>query len=275
MNEIVTKEYFSENVVKLVIHAPDIARNRKPGHFVMVKIGEKGERIPLTIAGADKENGTIDLIIQRVGVTSDKIISLNVGDEITDLAGPLGEATHIEKVGTVLAAAGGVGAAPLLPIIEGFKKAGNRVITVLAARSKEFIILEDQIRAYSDEVVIMTDDGSYGEKGLVTYGMEEVIKKEKVDLAITIGPAVMMKFASLTTKKYGIKTMASLNTIMVDGTGMCGACRITIDGQTKFVCIDGPEFDAHLVDFDEMLMRLSGFKDEETKSYKTCRSHKH
>ncbi|MCK5815606.1 MAG: sulfide/dihydroorotate dehydrogenase-like FAD/NAD-binding protein [Flavobacteriaceae bacterium] len=275
MNKIVAKEHFSENVVKLVIHAPDIARNRKPGHFVMVKIGEKGERIPLTIAGANKENGTIDLIIQRVGVTSDKIISLNVGDEITDLAGPLGEATHIEKVGTVLAAAGGVGAAPLLPIIEGFKKAGNRVVTVLAARSKEFIILEDQIRAYSDEVIIMTDDGSYGEKGLVTYGMEEVIKKEKVDLAITIGPAVMMKFASLTTKKYGIKTMASLNTIMVDGTGMCGACRISIDGQTKFVCIDGPEFDAHLVDFDEMLMRLSGFKDEETKAYKKCRSQKH
>jgi len=274
MNKIVAKEYFSENVVKLVVYAPDIARNRKPGHFVIVKVGKKGERIPLTIAGANKEDKTIDIIVQRVGVTSDKIISLEVGDEITDLSGPLGEPTHIEKVGTVLAAAGGVGAAPLLPIIEGFKKAGNRVITVLAARSKEFIILEDKIRENSDEVVIMTDDGSYGKKGLVTSGMEEVIEKEKIDLAIAIGPAVMMKFASLTTKKHGIKTMASLNTIMVDGTGMCGACRITIDGKTKFVCIDGPEFDAHLVDFDEMLLRLSGFKDEETQSYKKCRSHK-
>ncbi len=274
MNEIVEKEFFSENVVKLVINAPDIARNRKPGHFVIVKVGEKGERIPLTIAGADEDRGTIDLVIQRVGVTSDKIISLNVGDEITDLAGPLGQATHIEKVGTVLAAAGGVGAAPLLPIVEAFKKAGNKVITVIAARNKELIILEDQIRKYSDEVIIMTDDGSYGTKGLVTYGMEEVINREKVNLSIVIGPAVMMKFASLTTKKYGIKTYASLNTIMVDGTGMCGACRISIDGKTKFVCIDGPEFDAHLVDFDEMLMRLSGFKEEETKAYKKCKSHK-
>ncbi len=267
MNKIVEKEYFSENVVKLVIHTPDIAKSRKPGHFVIIRTGEKGERIPLTIAGADTEKGTIDLVIQIVGVTSHKVSLLNVGDTITDIVGPLGQATHIEKVGTVLAAGGGVGTAPLLPIVEGFKKAGNKVITVLAARNKDLIILEDQIREYSDEVIIMTDDGSYGKKGLVTHGMEEVIKREKVDLAVTIGPAVMMKFAALTTKKYNIKTLASLNTIMVDGTGMCGACRITVDGKTKFVCVDGPEFDAHQVDFDEMLMRLSAYKDEETAAY--------
>jgi len=277
MNKIIAKEYFSEKVVKLEIHAPDIARRRKAGHFVIIKLGKKGERIPLTIAGADEEKGTITLVIQIVGVTSDKIASLNVGDEITDVVGPLGEATHIEQVGTILAAGGGVGVAPLLPIVEAFKKAGNKVITVLAARNKELIILEDEIRKHSDEVIIMTDDGSYGQKGLVTEGMEEVIAREKIDLSVVIGPAIMMKFASLTTKKHNIKTYASLNTIMVDGTGMCGACRITVGGETKFVCVDGPEFDAHKIDFDEMLMRLSAYKEEETIAYEkhTCRSHSH
>ena len=267
INQIISKEHFSKNVVKLVIYAPDIAQSRKPGHFVMIKHGKKGERIPLTIAGANTKNGTIDLIIQIVGVTSHKITSLNIGDIITDIAGPLGQATHIEKVGTVLAAAGGVGTAPLLPIVKAFKKAGNRVITVLAARNKDLLILEDQIRESSDEVIIMTDDGSYGAKGLVTHGMEKVIKREKIDLAITIGPAIMMKFAALTTKKYNIKTLASLNTIMVDGTGMCGACRISVGGKTKFVCVDGPEFDAHQVDFNEMLMRLSAYKEDEAIAY--------
>ena len=267
MNKIISKEYFSENVFKMVIHAPDIALSRKPGHFVIIKMGKKGERIPLTIAGANKEEGTIDLVVQIVGVTSKKLSMLNVGDVITDIAGPLGQATHIEKIGTVLAAGGGVGTAPLLPIVEGFKKAGNRVITVLAARNKELLILEDQIREHSDEVIIMTDDGSYGTKGLVTHGMEEVIKREKVDLSIIIGPAIMMKFGALTTKKYNIKTYASLNTIMVDGTGMCGACRITVGGKTKFVCVDGPEFDAHQVDFDQMMMRLSAYKEDEAIAY--------
>lgn len=267
MNKIISKEFFSENVFKLVIHAPDISLSRKPGHFVIIKIGKKGERIPLTIAGADKEKGTIDLVVQIVGVTSQKLSKLNVGDIITDIAGPLGQATHIEKVGTVLAAGGGVGTAPLLPIVEAFKKAGNRVITVLAARNKDLLILEDEIRKHSDEVIIMTDDGSYGTKGLVTHGMEEVIKREKVDLSIIIGPAIMMKFGALTTKKYNIKTYASLNTIMVDGTGMCGACRITVGGKTKFVCVDGPEFDAHQVDFDQMMMRLSAYKEDEAVAY--------
>ncbi len=263
MNRIISKENLSEHVVKLEIEAPLIAKARKAGHFVIVKVGQKGERIPLTIASADAEKGTITLVIQKVGVSSTKLCNLNVGDEITDLVGPLGKATHIEKVGTVVCAGGGVGVAPLLPIVEAFKKAGNRVVTVLAARTKELIILESQMRQFSDEVIIMTDDGSYGRKGLVTEGVEEVIKREKVNLCVSIGPAVMMKFVSLLTKKYDIPTIVSLNTIMVDGTGMCGACRITVGGKTKFVCVDGPEFDAHQVDFDEMLLRLNAYKEEE------------
>lgn len=259
MNKIVEKEHFSDKVVKLVVEAPMIARSRKPGHFVIVRVGEKGERIPLTIADADPERGTITLVVQEVGLSSGKICALNVGDELTDVVGPLGQATHIEKVGTVVCCGGGVGVAPLLPIIKAMKQAGNRVITVLAARTKDLIILEEQVRPYSDEVIIMTDDGSYGKKGLVTNGVEEVILRERVDLVVTIGPAIMMKFVSLLTKKYDIPTMCSLNTIMVDGTGMCGACRITVGGKTRFVCIDGPEFDAHQVDFDEMLMRLRSY----------------
>ncbi|MDD3195449.1 MAG: sulfide/dihydroorotate dehydrogenase-like FAD/NAD-binding protein [Paludibacter sp.] len=263
MNKIVSKEYFSENVIKFEVEAPLIARSRKAGHFVMVKVGLKGERIPLTIADADTTKGTITLVVQRMGVSSSKLAILNVGDEITDLVGPLGQATHIENFGTVVCACGGVGTAPMLPIVAALKAAGNRVITVLAARSKNLVILEDQMKIHSDEVIVMTDDGSYGTKGLVTNGVEEVIKREKVDMCVTIGPAVMMKFVSALTKNYEIPTVASLNTIMVDGTGMCGACRVSVGGKTKFVCVDGPEFDAHQVDFDEMLMRLGGYRDIE------------
>lgn len=260
MNKIVDKEYFSENVVRFEIEAPLIARSRKAGHFVIVRVGEKGERIPLTIASSNLDRGTIDIVIQGVGKSSKKLNALNVGDHITDVVGPLGQATHIEKYGTVICAGGGVGVAPMLPIIEAMKKAGNRVISVLAARNKDLVILEDQVAKYSDEVVIMTDDGSYGQKGLITNGIEMVINREKVNLCVTIGPAIMMKFVSLLTKKYNIPTLASLNTIMVDGTGMCGACRVTVGGKTKFVCVDGPEFNAHEVDFDEMLMRLKAYK---------------
>ena len=266
MNKIISKEHFSANVVKLEVEAPMIAKSRRAGHFVLVKVGEKGERIPLTITSSDLEKGTITLVIQKMGVSSTKICNLNEGDYITDLVGPLGKATHIEKFGTVVCAGGGVGLAPLLPIVEALKKAGNRVITVLAARTKDLIILEDQLRKHSDEIDVMTDDGSYGKKGLVTNGVEDIINREKVDLCVTIGPAVMMKFVSLLTKKYEVPTLCSLNTIMVDGTGMCGACRVTVGGKTKFVCVDGPEFDAHQVDFDEMLMRLNAYKDEETES---------
>jgi ferredoxin--NADP+ reductase len=267
MNKIVEKEFFSKNVVKIVLEAPEIARSRKPGHFVIIKIGEKGERIPLTIAASDNEKGTITLVVQKVGVSSSKLAELNAGDVITDVVGPLGQETHIEKVGTVLCAGGGVGVAPMLPIVEGLKKAGNRVITVLAARTKDLIILEEQMKEHSDEVIVMTDDGSYGKQGLVTAGMEEVINREKVNMSVVIGPAIMMKFASLLTKKYNIETVASLNTIMVDGTGMCGACRVSIGGKTKFVCVDGPEFDAHEVDFDEMLLRLGAYQDQEVAAY--------
>lgn len=264
MNKILKKTYFSEKVVQMVVEAPLIARSRKPGNFVIVRVGEKGERMPLTISDADVEKGTITLVIQKMGVSSTKLCDLNEGDYITDLVGPLGKATHIENVGTVLACGGGVGVAPLLPIIRAFKAAGNRVVSILAARTRELIILEDEVRKASDEVIIMTDDGSYGQKGVVTVGMEEVIGREKVDLCVTIGPAIMMKFCSLLTKKYEIPTIASLNAIMVDGTGMCGACRVTVGGKTKFTCVDGPEFDAHQIDFDEMLSRLGGFKGAET-----------
>ncbi len=267
MNKIISKELLSEKVARIVLEAPDIAQSRKPGHFVIIRVEPKGERIPLTIADANIEQGTITLIIQEVGVTSAKLIALNVGDFILDVVGPLGQATKINKIGTILAAGGGVGTAPLFPIVKGFKEAGNRVITVLAARTKDLIILEEDMRKYSDEVIIMTDDGSYGKKGLVTAGMEEVIKRETINEAVVIGPAIMMKFAALTTKKYNIPTQVSLNTIMVDGTGMCGACRISVGGQTKFVCVDGPEFDAHQVDFDLMLSRLGAYKDAEFKAF--------
>ena len=260
MNKIIKKEFLSENVVKLEVEAPLIARSRKAGHFVIVKVGKYGERIPLTIAAADVSAGTITLVIQKIGKSSAKICALNEGEYITDLVGPLGKATHIENFGTVVCACGGVGTAPMLPIVEALKKAGNRVITVLAARTKELIILEKEMQSFSDEVVIMTDDGSYGQKGLVTNGVEQIIQREPVNLCVTIGPAIMMKFVSLLTKKYEIPTVASLNTIMVDGTGMCGACRVTVGGKTRFVCVDGPEFDAHQVDFDEMIMRLNAYK---------------
>jgi NAD(P)H-flavin reductase len=263
MNKVVSKEFFSENVVRLEIEAPRVAKARRAGHFVIVRVDEQGERIPLTISSSDVSKGTITLVIQTVGVTSRKLAELEPGDTITDLVGPLGQATDVKKVGTILACGGGVGVAPLLPIVEACKKAGNRVISIIAARSKDLIILEDQIREYSDEVIVMTDDGSYGEKGLVTEGMEKVINREKIDEAVIIGPAIMMKFASAVTRKYEIPSIVSLNTIMVDGTGMCGACRVTVDGKTKFVCVDGPEFDAHKVDYDEMLMRLGGYKDFE------------
>ena len=259
MFKIVEKEYFSPKVVRLEVEAPLIARSRRAGHFVIVRCGDKGERIPLTIADSDTERGTITLVVQAVGESTTAICALEPGDCLTDVVGPLGQATHIANFGTVVCCGGGVGVAPLLPIIKAMKEVGNRVISVLAARTKDLIILEEQVRRYSDELIIMTDDGSYGQKGLVTQGVEQVIRREHVDMVVTIGPAVMMKFVSLLTKKYNVPTMCSLNTIMVDGTGMCGACRVTVAGKTRFVCVDGPEFDAHQVDFDEMMMRLRSY----------------
>ena len=266
MNTIISKRFFSENVAELVVEAPLIARSRKAGHFVIVRVDKRGERMPLTISDADVEKGTITLVVQRIGVSSSKLCALEAGDQVADLVGPLGKATDIRMFGTVVCACGGVGAAPMLPIAKALKAAGNRVITVLAARTAELIILKEQLEAVSDEVIVMTDDGSMGQKGLVTTGVEQVINREQVDKCVTIGPAIMMKFVALTTKKYNVPTEASLNTIMVDGTGMCGACRVTVAGKTKFVCVDGPEFDAHAVDFDEMLTRLRQYKEEESRS---------
>ena len=273
MNKILSKQFFSENVCELVVEAPLIAKSRKAGHFVIVRVDENGERMPLTIADSDTEKGTISLVVQRIGVSSAKLCQMNVGDSVADVVGPLGKATNIQKFGTVVCACGGVGAAPMLPIAKALREAGNRVITVLAARTKELIILEEQLSKYSDEMVIMTDDGSYGTKGLVTNGIEAVINRETVNKVITIGPAIMMKFVALLTKKYNIPTEASLNTIMVDGTGMCGACRVTVAGKTRFVCVDGPEFDAHEVDFDEMLTRLGSYKQDEKEAYEEYKQH--
>ena len=264
MNKIVRKEQFSERVFLFEIEAPLIAQSRKAGNFVIVRVDQRGERMPLTIAGADINKGTITLVVQMVGLSSKKLCALNAGDFVADVVGPLGNPTHIENYGTVVCAGGGLGVAPMLPIIQALKKAGNRVLSVMAGRSKDLIILEDQVRESSDEVIIMTDDGSYGEKGVVTVGIEKFIEQEPhVDKVFAIGPPIMMKFSNLTAQKHGIPCEVSLNTIMVDGTGMCGACRLTIGGKTKFVCIDGPEFDGALVDWDEMFKRMNTFKREE------------
>lgn len=263
MYKIVTKKQFSEKVFLFEIEAPLIAKSRKPGNFVIVRVDKHSERMPLTIADSDVERGTITLVIQEVGLSSTKLCNKEVGDEVADVVGPLGNPTHIEKFGTVICACGGVGAAPMLPIVRGLKAAGNRVLTVLAGRTAELVILEDELRASSDELIIMTDDGSKGEKGVVTIGIEKFAEQEHIDKAFAIGPPIMMKFSCLTTQKYGISTDVSLNTIMVDGTGMCGACRLTIGGKTKFVCIDGPEFDGALVDWDEMFKRMGTFKKAE------------
>ena len=273
MNKILSKKFFSDNVAELVVEAPLIARSRRAGHFVIVRVDAVSERVPLTIAGADIERGTITLVVQQVGASTHKLLALNPGDMIHDVVGPLGKATRIEKYGTVVCACGGVGAAPMLPIAEALKKAGNKVITVLAARNKDLLILQDELAKWSDELIIMTDDGSAGQQGVVTVGVEQVINRETVNKCITIGPAIMMKFVALTTAKYNIPTEASLNTIMVDGTGMCGACRVTVDGKTKFVCVDGPEFDAHGVDWNEMLSRMKAFKAEETAALEAYRAH--
>ena len=273
MNKIIKKVQFSEKVFLFEIEAPLIAKSRKAGNFVIVRVGENGERMPLTIADADIEKGTITIVVQEVGLSSTKLCNLNEGDFITDLVGPLGNPTHIEKFGTVICAGGGVGVAPMLPIIKALKAAGNRVLSVLAGRNKDLIILEDEVRKNSDEVIIMTDDGSAGEKGVVTIGIEKLIQQEHIDKVFAIGPPIMMKFCCLLTQKYNIPTDVSLNTIMVDGTGMCGACRLTIGGKTKFVCIDGPEFDGALVDWDEMFKRMGTFKAAEREEMEYYEEH--
>ena len=271
--KIVSKKQFSEKVFCMEIEAPLIAKSRKPGNFVIVRVDKHSERMPLTIADADIQRGTITLVIQEVGMSSTKLCRKEAGDTIEDLVGPLGNPTHIENFGTVICACGGLGAAPMLPIIRGLKAAGNRVLSVIAGRTAELVIMEDEIRESSDEVIIMTDDGSKGEKGVVTVGIEKFCQQEHIDKAFAIGPPIMMKFSCLMTQKYDISTDVSLNTIMVDGTGMCGACRLTIGGKTKFVCIDGPEFDGALVDWDEMFKRMGTFKRAEMEEMEHIEEH--
>ena len=275
MNKILKKTQFSEKVFCLEVEAPLIARSCRPGHFIIVRVDKDSERVPYTIAKSDPLKGTLTLVVQEVGLSSTKLCQLNVGDEVQDIVGPLGNASKIEKYGTVVCAGGGIGIAAILPILTALKQAGNRVVSVLAGRTKNLVIMVDDVKKYSDEVIIMTDDGSYGEKGVVTVGVEEVIKREHVDKVLAIGPPVMMKFTSLLAHKYGIPNDVSLNTIMVDGTGMCGACRLTIGGKTKFVCIDGPEFDGDLVDWDEMMKRMGTFKGVEKEEMDNYARHLH
>jgi ferredoxin--NADP+ reductase len=275
----------SENVFAADVEAPFVARARKPGQFVIISINnEYGERIPLTIADADSAKGTIRLIWQRVGKTTAELADLQAGDEIAAVVGPLGKPTHLENFGTVVCVGGGIGNVPLLPIATALKKArlgeasrsraGNKIISILGARDKQLLILEDEFSRISDEIIITTDDGSYGRKGLVTEPLKEVCGREmKPDKAFVIGPAVMMKACCEVTKEFNVPTEVSLNTIMVDGTGMCGGCRVEIDGQPKFVCVDGPEFDGHKVNFDLMIKRLNAYKDKEQIAYEQYKSH--
>lgn len=270
-SRILKKTRLSENVFRMRLEAPLIARARQAGQFVIVRAeAEWGERIPLTIADADATAGTIDIIFQTVGVSTKQLARLNEGEELADLVGPLGRPTHVARVGSVVVVGGGIGVAPAHPIAQAMKAAGNRVTVILGARTKDLVIMEAEMRAVADEVIVMTDDGSAGRKGLVTEPLKELCEARAVDEVVVVGPPVMMKFAALTTKPYGVKTIASLNAIMIDGTGMCGGCRVTVGGETKFVCVDGPEFDAHQVDFDSFISRLGAFKKEEAEH--KCRS---
>ncbi len=267
MNKIIEKEFISPQVFRMIVEAPDIARKRMAGQFIILRTSDVGERIPLTIADADAEKGTIELIIQVVGKSTKELSKFEAGDELRDFVGPLGKPTHIELFGTVVIVGGGVGIAPAHPITQAMKAAGNNVISILGGRSKDLVIMEKKMAACSDRVLIMTDDGSYGEKGLVTDALQKLIDEGlKIDLVVAVGPPIMMKFVSLLTRKYDIPTLVSLNTIMVDGTGMCGACRVTVGDSTKFVCVDGPEFDGHKVDFDEMMKRQRMYEVQEKES---------
>jgi ferredoxin--NADP+ reductase len=275
-HKIVSKRQLSADVFTAEIEAPLVARARKPGQFVIVSINnDYSERIPLTIAGADGERGTIRLIWQRLGKTTAELADLQEGDEIANVAGPLGKPTHLENFGTVVCVGGGIGNAPLLPIAKALKAEGNTIISILGARNKELIILEEEFAQISDEVIVTTDDGSYGRKALVTEPLKELCEREpRPDQVFAIGPAIMMKFCCEVTEQFEIPTQVSLNTIMVDGTGMCGGCRIEYDNKPKFVCVDGPEFDGHKVNFDLMMKRLSAYKDLETKAHEAYKQHR-
>lgn len=271
MNTILSKQRLSAEVFRMEIEAKEIAEARKPGQFIILQMGgDFGERIPLTIADADPIKGSITLIFQAVGETTHRLALLEVGDTIENLLGPLGKPTDIKKYGKVVCVGGGIGVAPLFPIVQGMKRAGNEVKVIMGARNKDLLIMEEDMKATADEVIVVTDDGSYGRKALVTEPLKELCEQYKPDCVVIIGPPIMMKFAALTTKPYGIHTIVSLNTIMIDGTGMCGGCRVTIGGKTKFVCVDGPEFDGHQVDWDNMLLRLGTYKSKEQEAHHRC-----
>jgi ferredoxin--NADP+ reductase len=266
LSKVLYKEQLSETVYMMRLEAPLIAQERQPGQFIILQVdADLGERIPLTIADADPEEGSITIVYQVVGLTTELLAKLNVGDVVEALVGPLGTPTHIEHAGSVVCVGGGIGIAPLHPIVKALKAAGNHVTTILGARSKDLLIMEEQMAAHSDELIICTDDGSYGRKDLVTAPLAEICQTDpKPGLAVCIGPPPMMKFCCLTTKEYDVPTVVSLNAIMVDGTGMCGGCRVTVDGKTQFVCVDGPEFDGHQVDFENLINRLSAYKKQES-----------
>ncbi len=268
MHKILRTDMLAPSMYLLEVEAPKVADKRKPGQFVILRVDEKGERVPFTVADSDSAAGTITLIYQVVGKTTAKMSNLKVGDTILDVVGPLGKPTHIEKVGTVCCIGGGTGIAITYPIAKALGEAGNKVISILGARTKELLFYEDEVKAISDELVICTDDGSYGQKGLVTEMLKQLVDRgEDFKLAVAIGPVPMMKFVSLMTKEFEIPTIVSLNPIMIDGSGMCGCCRVVVDGKTMFACVDGPEFDAHKVDFELLTKRLSSYRDEETESY--------
>lgn len=273
MNTIVEKKQLSDDVFMMKVREPLIAEERQPGQFIILQVDPQyGERIPLTIADADAKGGTITLIFQVVGKTTRLLAKLNVGDKVAHLVGPLGKPTHIEKFGRVICVGGGIGVAPLYPIVDGMKKAGNEVIVIMGARTKKLLILEEAMRKAADEVIVCTDDGSYGIKGVVTVPLKDLCEKvPRPNLVVAIGPPIMMKFCAETTRPYTIPTVVSLNTIMVDGTGMCGGCRVTVGKETRFVCVDGPEFDGHLVDFDNMMQRLRAYKTQEDHAREKCR----
>ena len=277
MNRIAKKTQLSAEVFRMEIEAPLIARERKPGQFIILQVDDSiGERIPLTIADADSVKGTITIIFQTVGKTTHLLADKAVGDSVPALLGPLGQPTHIAKVGHVVCVGGGIGVAPMHPIAQAMKAAGNKVTIIMGARNKDLLIMEEEMRKIADELIIVTDDGSCGRKALVTVPLKELCEQSpKPDMAVVIGPPIMMKFGAETTRPYGVPTVVSLNTIMIDGTGMCGGCRVTVGGKTKFVCVDGPEFDGHLVDFDNMMKRLRAYKQREDKDHTAHHTHHH
>lgn len=268
MNKIIAKDELSSDVTQMELIAPEISNRTKPGQFIVLRVDEFGERFPLTITDSDPKKGTVEIIFQKVGKSTNELGELQVGDEILDVLGPLGKPSEIKKYGTVVCVGGGVGTAEIIPEVRAYKEAGNKVISIVGARTKDLLILLDELNKLSDELIVTTDDGSYGEKGVVTDPLKRILEREKVGKVLAVGPIIMMKFVAKLTKEYDVKTSASLNPVMVDGTGMCGSCRVTVGGEVKFACVDGPEFDAHLVDFDELQARNNRFLAEEKHSCK-------